>query len=198
MAGVVYVPSGVPMATVQTLPWRTRGGADDTATGCEDDKGMSDTPMAAEVKDHFARAWNMLIAAAGNFGDNGWRVADDARIQPARIACHVLMAAERYTWTGEPDTYLDQRVHSFDWQEDAVTTFPGREDCLRLLQDMKGRCLAWVDGFENGLSAEKPAWPWTGKTALGQALYHLRHLQHHLAELNAELRRRGLPTVEWQ
>ena len=37
---------------------------------------------------------------------------------------------------------------------------------------------------EVGLAKLKPTWPWTGKCLLGLARHLLRHLQHHVAELN--------------
>ena len=49
-----------------------------------------------------------------------------------------------------------------------------------------------------GLVNSKPTFAWTGSSVLAQALYHLRHLQHHMAELNSELIRRGLPQGEWK
>jgi hypothetical protein len=39
--------------------------------------------------------------------------------------------------------------------------------------------------------------PWTGGTRLDRAIYSLRHSQHHLGQINAELRRKGVSRGEW-
>jgi hypothetical protein len=40
--------------------------------------------------------------------------------------------------------------------------------------------------------------PWTGPTRLGKLIYDLRHLQHHLGAISAELKRRGIqPFARW-
>jgi hypothetical protein len=74
--------------------------------------------------------------------------------------------------------------------------FPCPEDAIKHLEEAKAKTLGWIRRLgSSGLLTEKPLWPWTGSYALSQGLYHLRHLQHHLAELAVELRRRGLPCV---
>jgi hypothetical protein len=40
--------------------------------------------------------------------------------------------------------------------------------------------------------------PWTGATRIGKMIYNLRHIQHHLGEVNAELIRRGIEGVGWK
>jgi hypothetical protein len=42
------------------------------------------------------------------------------------------------------------------------------------------------------------AHPWTSQTRVGKLLYNLRHIQHHLGEVNAELIRRGIEGVSWK
>jgi uncharacterized damage-inducible protein DinB len=40
--------------------------------------------------------------------------------------------------------------------------------------------------------------PWTGQTRMDRLLYVLRHSQHHLGEMNAELTRRGIKAAIWE
>ncbi len=39
---------------------------------------------------------------------------------------------------------------------------------------------------------------WTGARVLDRAIYVLRHTQHHTAQINSELRHRGLPRGKWR
>ncbi|UCD96137.1 MAG: hypothetical protein JSV35_06490 [Candidatus Bathyarchaeota archaeon] len=57
----------------------------------------------------------------------------------------------------------------------------------------------WLRGLSDaGLLSPEKAFPWTGKTKLGRVMYLLAHCRQHIGEINAELRRRGLPRVKWQ
>jgi hypothetical protein len=154
---------------------------------------------AGALIDHLTRAWDMVLEAVRAMPDEEWRVASLDRMQPARVVYHLLIASSRYTWSGPADDYLSRRRFNLDWLNAPADAFPDRESALRHLEQAKADSLAWVERLgSNGLVAEEAKWPWTGDSALAQGLYHLRHLQHHMAELNVELRRRGLKTVEWK
>jgi hypothetical protein len=85
------------------------------------------------------------------------------------------------------------------WMKAPAQEFPTKKDAIRHLEAARAKTLAWIQHFApGGLVSEQPLWPWTGNCVLAQGLYHLRHLQHHLAELAVELRRRGLPAVDWK
>ena len=51
---------------------------------------------------------------------------------------------------------------------------------------------------DEGLLAPEEDYAWTGSTLLGRLLYMLAHCRQHLGEINAELRRRGLPRIKWR
>jgi hypothetical protein len=40
--------------------------------------------------------------------------------------------------------------------------------------------------------------PWAGQTRMGKLLHVLRHSQHHLGEVSAELIRRGIKAAIWE
>jgi len=156
-------------------------------------------PVSASLTDHFTRAWDMILEAARRFPTEQWCESPDERMQPARIVYHILMGADRYTWLGSRDTYLTEREFSLDWVSTPAEELPGQMDAIRHLEEAKAKTLKWVQHFSpSGLVSEEPLWPWTGGSVLAQGLYHLRHLQHHMAELNAELRRCGLSVVDWK
>jgi hypothetical protein len=160
---------------------------------------MTGSRVSESLEDHFGRAWDMIIEAARHFSPSQWYEARDTRMQPSRIVYHILMGADRYSWLGDPKQFPVQRQFPLDWLESPAESFLNQEDAVHQLELAKSRSLDWVKQVgEAGLLEQKPAWPWTGKCSLGQAIYHMRHLQHHMAELNAELAQRGLPIVEWK
>lgn len=141
----------------------------------------------------------MVIEAAERMPDANWADPDDHRYTPVRLVYHLLMAAERYTYTGDPEEYLKApRQFSKDWVQAPVSELISRGAALAELRDMRSRTEAWLNASNSSLTASPPKWPWTGKTLLGQALYFLRHTQHHQAELNRVLRQLGLQPVKWK
>lgn len=151
------------------------------------------------LADQFSRAWAMAMDAVRRFPEEAWCEAPDERMQPARIAYHILKAAERYTWLGPDDEFSANQQYKLDWVQTPAQDLPSREEALQHLEQAKDRSMEWIKHFdEDQFTSGAAQWPWTGNCVLAQAMYHLRHLQHHMAELNIELRRRGLPTVEWK
>ena len=58
--------------------------------------------------------------------------------------------------------------------------------------------MKWIQGMKDpGLLSKEEFFPWTGSAVLSRALYLLGHYRQHFGELNAELRRRGLPRIKW-
>ena len=83
-------------------------------------------------------------------------------------------------------------------EETPLADLPSRTRVLELFGDMETTILDWLRGHgDAGLTGSEPTWPWTGDRALGQALYLLRHLQHHVAQMSGECKRRGLGAVVW-
>lgn len=160
---------------------------------------MAESSIADALIDHFNRAWDMIVEAVGCFPDSEWHQAHEERMVPVRIAYHVLLDTERYTWTCDPDDYLAGRKFNLNWEQTPVEDLPTRDECVEHLESMKVRTVDWLRQLgDEGLTTSPPTWPWTGARAVGQALYQLRHLQHHIADLNVELRRRNLPMVAWK
>lgn len=161
---------------------------------------MSETAITDALADHFRRTWGMVRQAVQNFPEEGWRTSQEPRMLPARIGYHILMSAERYTWPWPADQFTpERRRFGLNWEAAQPYELPDKEAVLGHLDSMETETLEWLrtEG-DAGLIADPPTFPWTGGCALGQALYLLRHLQHHLAELNVGLRRRGLPAAEWK
>ena len=160
---------------------------------------MADNIVTDALADHFQRVCKMLGKCVESFTDEAWLSCEEGSLPPARICYHVLGGSERYTWQGPTDEFASKRRFRLDWEEAPLAGLPSRTDLLELLGEMETTILAWLRGHGYaGLTGDAPTWPWTGKRAIGQALYLLRHLQHHAGELNRELRRRGLAAVEWE
>jgi len=158
------------------------------------------TPLVAALCDHHARTWQMAIDACTNITSVHWHYnRDTPRLVPARIAYHILMGAERYTWTGRSDDYLPQRQFNKNWLESPLDDLLSLADLLNAMSMMQDRTDRFLrDAPEPQLLSLPSTWPWCGPSLLSQSLYLLRHTQYHVADLNALLRHLNLPTAKWR
>ena len=80
-----------------------------------------------------------------------------------------------------------------------IEKLPFKEMELEYHREVRRKVELWLCKMdENYLLAREEKFPWTGSTRLGRALYLLGHYRQHFGEINAELRRRGLPRIKWR
>jgi uncharacterized damage-inducible protein DinB len=153
--------------------------------------------VAAEVSDQFRRALAMLRGSIEAFPDDEWRKGDVGFLIPCRQAYHAVEAIEYYL-SEYPGEFKWGHRFGGDWENTRPEDLPTQEQMLAYLDEMRSTVDGWLQRLgDEGLLAPQKGFPWTGKCALGRALYVLRHIQHHLAQMNAELRRRGIDRPKW-
>ncbi|GAF93600.1 unnamed protein product [marine sediment metagenome] len=159
---------------------------------------MGKNVVAAEVYAQFRRAFSMLRGSIEAFGEEEWRGGDIDFLIPCRQAYHAIESVEYYL-SEYPGEFKWGHRFDGDWEGMPAGELPTQEEVLDYLDEMQATVDAWLKGLgDEGLLAPQKGFPWTGKTPLGRALYVLRHGQHHLAEMNTELRRRGIDRPDWQ
>lgn len=86
-----------------------------------------------------------------------------------------------------------------DWETAPPEHLPGKDQARTYLREVKDKTESWLRSLEDpDLQSPETELPWTGSTLLGRVLYTLAHCRQHLGEVNAELRRRGLPRIKWK
>lgn len=157
------------------------------------------TCITAALREQFDRTWAMWRAEIGNIPAAEWRRGEIDYLIPVRHACHVLETVDFYTGELPADHFPWGQRYDGDWEGSPAASLPDRPALLALLDDVTelfdARLAALTD---EELCAPAPTFPWAGGSRLSCLLYLLRHTQHHLGELHAELRRRGLPRAEWK
>lgn len=155
--------------------------------------------LVTELRKHSDRTWSMWRNAINNIPDAAWRRGDVDYLIPVRHACHVLETAEFYLGDLPADQYPWGSSYHGDWEGSPAEDLPDRATTLALLEKITAfadaRLAAMTDEL---LLAPDHVFPWTGGTRLATMLYLLRHNQHHLGEMHAELRRRDIPRAAWQ
>lgn len=153
--------------------------------------------ISRTLAEQFDRVFATFRDALAKFPDEQLTTSDVAWFAPARQAFHIIDNLSFYV-DSDPDSFRWGRIAK-TWARCAAEELPRREEILRTLAAVEQKTRAWLSNFDDDAwLAGQEKMDWVGKTTLDRALYALRHTQHHVAHLNAELRRRGLPRGEWR
>ena len=156
--------------------------------------GVSDTLI-----DQFGKTWTMWREELGNFPEEQWSTGDVNYLLPGRHAWHVIECCDYYMASVPPSEFQWGIRFGGDWEEATPEQLPARQQILTAMDDVQAKLEAWLSALaDQGLQAPETVCHWTGTCILGRALYLLRHNQHHLGEIHAELRRRDLPRAKWK
>ncbi|MGD8566165.1 MAG: DinB family protein [Candidatus Bathyarchaeota archaeon] len=148
--------------------------------------------------DAYNRNWVMYQDLIQNTTDKQWKTGDIEYLTPAELVYHVLDCVDFYT-EATPKGYVWGHRFNIDWKKVTPEQLPTKEQTRTYLEELMKKVDIWLQGLDDSdlLSPEK-AFPWTGTTKLGRAIYLLVHCRQHMGEINAELRRRGLARIKWR
>ena len=149
---------------------------------------MATSIIAATLCAQFDRVWNTFRDALSRLDDEQFVAGDAEWCVPREQAYHIVETADFYASDCEPE--------GFAWGHYVATN---KEQVLAYTEQIEAKVKQWLSKHsDEQLLEPQPICVWTGTTVLDRALYALRHIQHHTAQINLELRRRGLPDGEWQ
>ena len=150
------------------------------------------------LADAFKRNWGMCQDAVKNIPDEEWRGGSVEYLIPARIVYHVLDCVDFYS-NPTPREFVAGHRFNIDPEKATPEHLPSIEQTQIYLGEMIKKVDGWLQGLsDSALLSPEREFPWTGHTKLGRIIYLLVHCRQHMGELNAELRRRELPRIEWR
>ena len=159
---------------------------------------MEKGKITGTLVDQFRKSWDTLRNLVDIVPDQQWNTGADDYLIPARLAYHIIQAAERYVSELDSEEYLRTRKHNLDWQGPAAE-LPAKSDFFGDVDWIQKKAEKWlVETGDDGLLQAETLYPHTGQRTLDKALYLLRHNQHHLGEMLAEVRHRGYYKDVWQ
>jgi hypothetical protein len=153
--------------------------------------------ISKSLLESYNRSWTMYENAIREIPDEHWRTGEHHNLVPVVILLHSIEAADFYS----ADSADFEWGHRFNlrWSKDNPKDFPSRNELMVYLNEVREKNRLWVESFSDEEFLEEDPFPYnTGHGRLGRALYLLSHLRQHMGELNAELRQRELPRVNWR
>ncbi len=155
------------------------------------------TSLGEALLEAFKLIWEMYADALENIPGEHSRTGEIDYLIPARQVYHAVETADFYSGASPEDFSWGQRFDCgcFDSPPEEL---PAREQTREYHDEVRVKVTDWIrdlDALE--ILVRERSFPWTGSVVLGRALYLLGHYRQHFGELNAELRRRGLPRIKW-
>ena len=155
--------------------------------------------LVNSLKDQWTRTWLMWEEMIQNIPDEQWARGDMDYLIPARHLIHVTVGED--VFSGDTPLAKSDETKWFGvtaW-ETAPSELPGKQVALSSLAVFKSTVEARLSLLtDEDLLEPEQVHPWTGQTRMSKMLFSLRHTQHHLGEVNAELIRRGIEGVRWR
>jgi tetratricopeptide (TPR) repeat protein len=158
-------------------------------------EALDSDPQAEVVADQFLRALGMFRAAVNTFPKDSWVEGDTNYQRPAGLALHITQSINFYSALklGERS---EEPLTQINWQNPDSDKLPSQAELLRFLDYVEEKVANFI--VKADFEAKETMFPWTGSTVLSRALFSLRHMQHHLADMIMELQRRGLRPPDFQ
>jgi hypothetical protein len=161
--------------------------------------GEETTVLASILRGQWARVWDMWEETIRTIPDDEWVKGDTDYLIPARQLVHALVCADVFTADIPLDQYDPTRMFGGGSWGMPLEELPNRETALAKLADVRANVAERLVELDDAalLEPERPH-PWAGQTRMCKMLYVLRHTQHHVGEVTAELSRRGIKAATWE
>jgi hypothetical protein len=155
--------------------------------------------LVSSFADQWARTWDRWEEMIQSIPEGEWTKGDIDYLIPARHLVHAACGDDFFTSVTPRGQYDNLQWFGVGEWVPSPDELPGKEAALAKLVDIRATVQERLDQLDDAalLQPEK-VHPWTSQTRVGKLLYNLRHIQHHLGEINAELIRRGIDGVGWR
>jgi hypothetical protein len=154
--------------------------------------------LVESLLEAYSLIWDMYDDSVQNIPEEHWKMGEIDYLIPARQAYHAIQTGDFYSGDSPDDFPWGYRFGGgcFDTPPDKL---PTKEQAKEYHDEVREKVTKWILGTGvSGLMSQEEFFPWTGSVVLSRALYLLGHYRQHFGEINAELRRRGLPRIKWR
>ncbi len=158
---------------------------------------LSQQPLTRALIREHTEAFRMFRDAVNRLDDEQWGKGEPTWTEvPARIAFHTLYCADFYISPGNDQYIMSNR--DVQWWIVPIDQLPNQKETLDLIDTIEQATVDYLTtNGDVGLLTEKAASARREQTRAEWLTYALRHLSHHVAQLSAECKRRGLGAADW-
>jgi hypothetical protein len=154
--------------------------------------------ISESIIENLSLTWEMYSDAINSIPNEHWKTGEIDYLIPARLILHAIETLDFYSSTS-PDNYARGHRFKIDRKKVSSRQLPSKAQLQTYLNEVEKKTVSWLKGLEDkAFLSPELEFPWTGSTVMGRVLYSLEHCRQHFGELNAELRRRGLPRIKWK
>jgi hypothetical protein len=157
---------------------------------------MNSDKIINSLLDQYDRALELFRIIIHLFPEKEWQLGEIDYLRPAGVAYHLVETIEFYCSDKSADEFGWGGRFGCDWEDHDSTRLPTQTQITLYLDDVWLKTRIWVS-LQDVLQPET-LFPWTGSIMHSRLLYLLRHIQHHTAEMNLELKRRGYQSPDWK
>ena len=157
---------------------------------------MSDQPVTEALQREYSMAFRMFRDAVNRLDNEQWGQGEPTWTEvPARTAMHTLLCAAYYI--ADTSDGFEWRPSGVQFWDAPIDQLPDRQATLAEIDRLADETEAYLvrngdAGLLNQQAGTNPE-----LTRVAWIIYALRHLQHHVAQISAECKRRRLGAAKW-
>ena len=167
-----------------------------------------ENPLVKALYAQFYRTYRMWKEELNSIPSRDWNKCIDDYLHPSRQLIHILQAIDCYTSSKDAYTYnwkqffplCQEPITPFEreWIE-KVENLPGKNESLEMFDRWWKKFFEYLITLsDQDLIKPNKIHRHTGATLFEKLIYILRHTQHHLGEINTDLRLRNLKRANWR
>jgi uncharacterized damage-inducible protein DinB len=152
-----------------------------------------------DLKRQFELSWDMLDEVFEKCTGRIWRAEKIKPYSIARLMYHTVWWTQRYCRHKKKVVELDPFNFGREGDSVAIERMPDIAEMRAYSNRVRKRIMKWLDSMEDsGLCESDGGFEHTGETIGERLVYSLKHIHHHLGQMNLLLRQSGKDAVEWR
>ena len=157
-----------------------------------------DSVLTTLMIEHINHTWEELKQVIHATPAEQWILGNSDYLIPARLAYHIVFAADMYATHMGYEEYKPHRKYKLDWEATPADLLPSQVEMMTFIDETAQTVTQWLTNLgDDGLMKDEVDYPWTGKIKLGRAIFIKSHTQWHIAEMFTLLRERGIDPGDW-
>jgi uncharacterized damage-inducible protein DinB len=151
------------------------------------------------IRRQFELTWDMLDEVYDRCPEKLWRKEKIKPYSIARLMYHTVWWTQRYCRQKKKAVELDPFNFGYEGDGVSIERFPDIAGMRAYSDRVRKRIVKWLDSMEDReLEEWDRGFRHTGRTMGERLIYSLKHINHHLGQMNLLLRQNRIEAGEWK